>query len=342
MKNIVYFIGAGFSVPAGLPVLSNFLFRSREQFQNNAQKYEYFGSVFKYIDSLSKAKNFVSVDLFNIEEIFSIADTHSLLKGSSSHELERFIKDVIDFYTPPFKPDVSTLNTNNIRQIFFGDYRANSLYIPFVSSLLGLAYSSTNSGLNIIRKNISVEKKESPEASYKIISLNYDNIIERCVSYINETFSAAEKISIGIAKLHGSVDKKIIPPTWNKRITDNLEKDWKNAALWLSEATEIRILGYSLPKTDMYIRHLFSTALVESNYLQKIDVMCIDGDGGTEARYNDMFCFPHYSFHNIDLAHYISQFRLHFSTVMPLLSEDYNSEQMHTDAMKYFASRQVN
>ena len=63
MKNVVYFIGAGFSVPAGLPVISNFLFRARDQYFSDPHKYSYFKVVFEYIDSLSKAKNFINVDL---------------------------------------------------------------------------------------------------------------------------------------------------------------------------------------------------------------------------------------------------------------------------------------
>ena len=95
MKNVVYFLGAGFSSPLGLPVISNFLFKSREQYCSYSDKFPQFKLVFDYIGSLSKAKNFINIDLFNIEEIFSIADVHGLLGHDKKDLLEGFIKDVI-------------------------------------------------------------------------------------------------------------------------------------------------------------------------------------------------------------------------------------------------------
>ena len=91
MKNVVYFLGAGFSVPAGLPVISNFLFKAKDQFYSSAAAsttYSHFQKSFDYIDRLSKLKNYVNTYIFNIEEVFSIADTHKLMGKRARSDLE--------------------------------------------------------------------------------------------------------------------------------------------------------------------------------------------------------------------------------------------------------------
>ena len=130
----------------------------------------------------------------------------------------------------------------------------------------------------------------------------YHNIYD----YLNSNFDA--DLTIPLAKLHGSVDKTIVPPTWNKKLDGTIEEEWKKAAQWLKEATEIRVLGYSMPITDINIKHLFTSAMVDSDNLQQIDVLCLDPGGTVSERYRNMFTFPRYSFYPIDLDQYLSSF----------------------------------
>jgi hypothetical protein len=58
MDNVVYFLGAGFSAPLGLPITSNFLVKSKDMFAANAQNYSHFAEVFKTIKELSIIKNY--------------------------------------------------------------------------------------------------------------------------------------------------------------------------------------------------------------------------------------------------------------------------------------------
>lgn len=334
MKKIVYFIGAGFSVPAGLPVISNFLFKAKDQFFQNTNHYAYFEQVFDYIDELSKAKNFTNVDLFNVEEILSIADTHKLLGKGLDKELSFFIKDVIKFYTPPFSPlEMEFIPSKHSIKRLFGKNSVVQMYVNFFANVLHLK----------LKAKMAAQTKDSLDYSdieavidqenldYKFISLNYDTLIEDSCRYLNNCFGC--KLNIPIAKLHGSVEGEIIPPTWNKQINGEVNKSWRNAAEWLSEANEIRIVGYSLPKTDMYIKHLFSTALLEAKNLQKIEVICLDPTGDVEKRYIDMFTFPNFSFYNGDIAIYLDAFETGGGRHKPFESHFRPMEEVHMEAI---------
>ena len=62
----------------------------------------------------------------------------------------------------------------------------------------------------------------------------------------------------------------IIPPTWNK--TDyhgNLAQVWKTAADELASAENIFLIGYSLPKTDLFFRYLFALGTESTTRLKR-------------------------------------------------------------------------
>jgi NAD-dependent SIR2 family protein deacetylase len=72
MERIVYLLGAGFSAPLGLPVMSNFYFKSQDMFLTDPEKYGHFKDVFDTIRDMSIIKNYYDANLFNIEEILSV------------------------------------------------------------------------------------------------------------------------------------------------------------------------------------------------------------------------------------------------------------------------------
>lgn len=268
--------------------------------------------------------------MFNIEEIFSIADTHELLGKGLKKDLQQFIKDVILYYSPKFTPyDGGFHPSKNSFEILLGHDQVTRMYISFVSSLLNVIFVGEKEENKEIYQydDIVAIREQEAEAEYKIVTLNYDNLIENSISFINEHFGSS--FNIPLAKLHGSVDGSIVPPTWNKRFNSEINDAWKRAVRWLSEANEIRILGYSLPQTDNYIKHLLSTALVESNNLQKIDVICLDHDGTVEKRYRNIFSFPRFDFTNRDLKKYLLSFLGRGYSYNPLKTSAKRVEELH-------------
>jgi hypothetical protein len=88
--------------------------------------------------------------------------------------------------------------------------------------------------------------------------------------------------------LHGSVDDgEIVPPTWNKTLASKrIQQAWQLAHWLLSEANHVRVLGYSLPEGDNYIKYLFQVSAIKSSHLKSFDVLCLDPDGAVRARYD--------------------------------------------------------
>jgi predicted PurR-regulated permease PerM len=104
MENVVYVLGAGFSAPLGLPVMSNFLEQANNLYQSNKVEYQHFKRVFQSIKQrLAYVTLFYYSDLTNIEEVLSILEMERLAGNVSQEETEEFIKfiaDVIKYFTP--------------------------------------------------------------------------------------------------------------------------------------------------------------------------------------------------------------------------------------------------
>jgi hypothetical protein len=112
--------------------------------------------------------------------------------------------------------------------------------------------------------------------------------------------------TVPLLKLHGSVDaENIMVPTWNKGVPKSMAGIWQRAHDILSNANQIRIIGYSLPVADAYINYLLKSAVVKAPNLKAIDVMCRDHDGATLARYKEFIRFGYARFVSADVIEYL-------------------------------------
>lgn len=84
-------------------------------------------------------------------------------------------------------------------------------------------------------------------------------------------------------------DPVIVPPTWNK---STIHKDmlhvWREASKQLEKAENIFIIGFSMPETDIFFKHLYSLGTVGEVPLNRFWVFNPDDSGDTEKRYRDM------------------------------------------------------
>lgn len=81
----------------------------------------------------------------------------------------------------------------------------------------------------------------------------------------------------------------IVPPTWNKADYHSALSDvWASAAKHLSEAEQIFILGYSLPETDSFFRHLYALGSVGTAPLRRIAVFNPENSGATNNRFKSL------------------------------------------------------
>jgi hypothetical protein len=325
-EKVVYFLGAGFSAPMGLPVMNNFLIHSKDLYLSNPDKYHHFGEVFKTIDAMHRAKSHYNVDLFNIEEILSLLEMKYYVTDSGDRELFiDYLQDVIKALTPPApapqKP-VPYSKGDWPRYLFGGTGTGGGwrAYCSFVAALFNLVIQ-----INVSKEKspLKLDKEEAPPVQYSVISLNYDLVLERCLDLILHQCDTRPDVSfartckeaempgrVPLAKLHGSVDSTIVPPTWNKVAQPKeIQKAWKLAYKVLSEATQIRILGYSLPQTDSYVRYLLESATMEDPHrknLKNIDVICLDDpNGSVQGRYEEFLCFYRRRFTKLDITSYL-------------------------------------
>lgn len=310
MDKVVYVLGAGFSAPLGLPVMSNFIIKAKDMYFKKPEKYGYFKSVFDTINQASVIKNIFQADLFNIEEVLSVLEMNEFLnKKNKSSTFKQFIADVIGYYTPKIKPYPEAL-PGNWYDFIFGEDEIWRMYGAFSLSLLNL---------NIVRPSRGqsyLYTKSNLDISYSVVSLNYDMVIEEPFNFVSNQLSLAKKIEINedndsmygdccldITKLHGSIDKmNIVPPTWNKYSNKDLKMIWKKAHKLLASANHIRILGYSLPVSDSYIKYFLKSALLESQHLKSIDVICRDPFGDVKRQYDDFIDFKYYKFKDGDIV----------------------------------------
>jgi hypothetical protein len=341
MQKIVYLLGAGFSKPLGLPIMSDFIDMAKDIYSHDSLKYNYFSNIFRFIhDELAWVKTVYNADLNNIEEVLSILEMLHILdkiKEKEVLEYKKFLIDVIDYYTPQFDNPAKlkrmewggyvTKDADLISDIKYvtpltkhkvaANYFPSSLLRFYIYFVLGLFNAEMHSIYDEEAIKIACLPKENPYAEYSVITLNYDLVLENIASFLSG-FARGKpiKFSMGsgdnndpvIAHLHGSVENQnIIPPTWQKNVDKTIEDDWRVAYEKLGSANHIRIIGYSLPITDSYIRYLLKASILKNNDLKSINVICLDKWGTIEKRYNEFIELPpeKYQFSNLNVTDYL-------------------------------------
>jgi len=335
MEKVVYILGAGFSAPFGLPVISDFYIKSKDMYVSDPTKYKHFEELFESVDAMHKANAYFKTDLFNIEEILSIMEMQEhLTEKRNAESIRRYIADVIEYYTPSFVPRRSALPSNWYDSIIWADsQRAErsgliNYYGYFIVNLFNLRMNDImlTSGTGNFHK-IEYEINTNPKISYSIITFNYDLVLENLLEFIKVNYLKKNKpgvdspdisfasndnasISIGtvkLAKLHGSIKPNtIVPPTWNKgSAPEVIIGARKLAKKLLEEANYIRILGYSMDSLDAYMRYLLKTSVLSSQHLKRIDAICRDSTGDVKNRYENFIAFKNNRFLRADIESYL-------------------------------------
>ena len=81
----------------------------------------------------------------------------------------------------------------------------------------------------------------------------------------------------------------IVPPTWNKTgYQGNMRCVWRRAAKEMREAENIFVIGYSLPETDSFFRHLYALGSVGTVMLKRFCVFDPDPSGLVHKRFRNL------------------------------------------------------
>jgi len=342
MERIVYLLGAGFSAPLGLPVMSNFRSKSLDMYNSNPAEYAHFKVVFDTIREMSIIKNYYEANLFNIEEILSILEMGEFLEGKRLEDVFiQYIKDVIAFYTPEMKSYEAGRIPGNWADWLFGPSNIWKPYGMFIGSVLNLSFRTGSFGFDGSYENIVCEVQTHPATNYSIVTLNYDLIPETICAYVKRyaiPSGGARPLTFDgkLAKLHGSIDTSIlVPPTWNKGVTQDIVPTWKLAHEILANATQLRIIGYSLAQADAYVRYLLKSATMKESHLRRIDVICRDADGSAKVRYDEFINtkFGDYRFAAAEVETYLSRHVNAYESVGPGVRSLDKLESAHNDFM---------
>jgi hypothetical protein len=115
-----------------------------------------------------------------------------------------------------------------------------------------------------------------------------------------------------VAKIAVSPERVIVPPSWNKSdYHKTLSQVWARAARHLSEAKYIFVIGYSLPETDSFFRHLYALGSVGAEPLRKF-VVCDPAPeaSGVNARFRTLLgtgAISRYEYHQVEFKDAISR-----------------------------------
>jgi len=330
----VYLLGAGFSAPLGIPVMRNFLMKSRDLYYSDQTKFAHFQEIFNTINELSVIKNFYSSDLFNIEEILSILEMREYLEGEElKANFLRYLADVINHFTPELRPYGPKL-PGNWEDMLFSSFRDSTWrgYGHFISTICNLIFRESRGGYTGEYEQIYCGTDANPDVTYSIVTLNYDCVPESIVKFIKGNYNCETDVSLRIAKLHGSVDSGVIvPPTWSKGANRKIITEWKKAYDYLTQANHLRIIGYSLPTADAYVKYLLKSAVTKAPHLKAIDVISLDDDGTVKRRYDEFMSFTYYRFVDKNVRDYLGS--INFSGLQPKAVRFDKLEKTH---MSYF------
>jgi hypothetical protein len=267
-------------------------------------------------------QSYYAADLFNIEEILSILEMRDQIGGKRSRRFVRLILDVISYYTPPPPEADPPRYSANWYEYPIQQHSEWSPYFYFAMSLLNIRIEQDLSDAN--RRFVALRDEAAP-ARYSVVTLNYDMVLETWSQFLTRYFVGGgnfrfssdaqstprpDEVHVPLAKLHGGVDTDhLIAPTWNKGISKTMSSVWQSAHDLLRTANQIRIIGYSLPVADAYIKYLLKSAVIDAPNLKSIDVICQDHNGTTHPRYKEFINFGYARFANADVRVYLAHLR---------------------------------
>lgn len=232
-SKVMYILGAGFSAPLGLPVMGDFLNRSKDLHAAHPERFKHFSKVFQEIGRMAQAKNYLEIDLFNIEQILSILDMEDYASGTSHRDdFTKYVADTIIALTPSTSTPQAHLRGNWEDWLFAEDHGVRT-YCYWLVGLLGISVRETD------QTGVFALETHELKADYGIITLNYDLVLENCLKLINSQVDNAELRfrvkheenggeGLPMAKLHGSAEPlTIVPPTWQKLSGTEVRDAWE-------------------------------------------------------------------------------------------------------------------
>jgi hypothetical protein len=116
---------------------------------------------------------------------------------------------------------------------------------------------------------------------------------------------------------------------------------WAWARDLLRAANHIRILGYSLPTADAYIKYLLKSAVIDAPHLKSLDILCHDADGSTRDRYKNFVTFKYCRFLPGRVENYLEEIKNQTISVGKLADGSLGFSQLERAHSNLFESADV-
>ncbi|MBU3014631.1 SIR2 family protein [Poseidonibacter lekithochrous] len=289
MNKIVYVLGAGFSIPYGIPAQKDimkhcfedadflkemkkfykefYLFSSKKLTKPALSKIpleDVFSLLDRSIKSAHKYKDLTVSDFINKENILTnkIADYFESIEKDNTY-ISEFIDKLIKFRKESGKEDnqsIITLNWDNL----IDKYIQNKI----VDDTVGLDYCMFDYSFE---EQFQENKNHVPSTHLKVKGINNIKLIKLHGSINWNICHSCHKVYINKKKISNefkckscnvNLEKFMISPTFMKEFqTNHIKNIWQNAFIDLSEAKHIVFVGYSFPLADFEFKILLSRAL---------------------------------------------------------------------------------
>jgi hypothetical protein len=323
--NNVFILGAGASKQAGAPLMYDFIDKAEELYRSYPRDTD-LKLIFDTIAELQSVYAKSNLDLDNIEVLFGVIEMANLIEKLVNHSKEQIqqIRDALinvivrtlesninypvlnNYIQPPEPYDKFTdillkLKSNNSIITFNYDTCMDYALMTHRREVdYCLDIKKSNGGFKLLKLHGSVNWGRCPnEGCGKILPLELKRVIDPRLLFGDE---ADESLKFEISKrlaeklVHKecgnmTVSKVpvIVPPTWNKTgYHGDLANVWNAAALELSNAVNIFVVGYSLPETDSFFRYLYALGTLSTTKINRFWVFNPDNSGKIEDRFRNL------------------------------------------------------
>lgn len=320
MAENVFILGAGASADCGAPVMSNFLQKAEDIVESGSLKIDAkmeIEKVFALRNDLRRIYANSDLDLDNIETLFGITEMARILNvlGNLSPEeiiqlnraLKRLIIETLEKsikfpYREKSMMPPPTYDTF-VKKMLMNDYaspKTNMSIITFNYDLaldytlnyyglpIDYGFSNKTDAITLLKLHGSINwVKSKDEGGINILGLStylrntqrpiLHNITEVELPLSNAIYSKTEEIPF------------IVPPTWNKsEYNTDLTNVWHRAALEISEARNIYIIGYSFPRSDAFFKYLYALGTIDNDKIRRLWIVNPDTQGEISHRYEEI------------------------------------------------------
>jgi hypothetical protein len=325
MAKVVFILGAGASRPSGVPIMKEFLDRAHELQYGGRVAREDFERVFRVIAALQILHAKSKTDLLNVESIFNLIEMAQLvgrLPGLTKEEIEpastsirRLLAQTIEqscrfpIQTKRGAPEIIPDETYLQLADWLRTRHKEREFPPWVFITfnydVALDYALHWSTLKIDYGLLQRGHDPRGVALLKLHgSLNWTMCgcgkeiavlpFDRFLGPLSET--ARDFVHVPVTErlqLARHCDivppgvPAIVPPSWNKtQYQKTFGRIWERAALELSEAENVVVIGYSLPETDAFFRDLFRLGIAGPSRLKRFVV--VSRDKAAHQRFRDL------------------------------------------------------